>query len=174
MDSPANTGRSTNCLINDAGIYVHQRKEGYHNYALPYSWDVRMGHKTRDVALAELNDSLDVSRIHQMLDEIGYDEEIVQPGAVSRRLVAYYSSKAAVEEGRLREHLSRHLPETMVPAHLVAMQALPPTDNGKIDRAALPVPVRGRPPVESVYRAPRSELEKQLAGIGGTFSTWGQ
>ncbi len=53
----------------------------------------------------------------------------------------------------------------MVPAHLVAMQALPLTDNGKIDRAALPVPVRGRPPVESVYRAPRSELEKQLAGI---------
>jgi hypothetical protein len=124
-----------------------------------------MGHKTRDAALDELNDSLDVSRIHRMLDEIGYDEEIVQPGAVSQRLVAYYTSEAAVEERRLREHLARHLPESMMPAHFVAMQALPLTDNGKIDRAALPVPVRGRPAVESVYRAPRSELEKQLAGI---------
>ena len=42
---PADTGRSTNCLINDVGIYVHRRTQGYHNYAVPYSWDVRLGHK---------------------------------------------------------------------------------------------------------------------------------
>ena len=48
---PSDTGRSTNCLINDVGIYVHKRREGFHNYALPYAWDVRMGHKQRDAAL---------------------------------------------------------------------------------------------------------------------------
>jgi len=49
---PADTGRSTNCLINVAGIQVHQTERGYHNYAEPYSWDVRLGHKTRAEALA--------------------------------------------------------------------------------------------------------------------------
>ena len=42
---PADTGRSTNCLINVAGISVHRRERGFHNYAEPYSWDVRLGHK---------------------------------------------------------------------------------------------------------------------------------
>ena len=53
---PEDTGRSTNCLINDTGIYVHKRERGFHNYELPYSWDVRLGHKTRAEALAELDD----------------------------------------------------------------------------------------------------------------------
>ncbi len=141
---PRDTGRSTNCLINDAGIYVHKRKEGYHNYALPYSWDVRMGHKTRDAALDELNDHLDVVRVHQMLDEIGYAEEMVQPGAAGQRLVAYYVSDSVIDETALREHLARYLPEAMLPSYFVAMQQLPLTGNGKVDREALPVPKIGR------------------------------
>ncbi len=56
---PADTGRSTNCLINEAGIYVHLKERGYHNYAAPYSWDVRLGHKQRDSALGELVDNID-------------------------------------------------------------------------------------------------------------------
>ena len=59
---PADTGRSTNCLINVAGIQVHQTERGYHNYAEPYSWDVRLGHKTRDEALEELDDQVDRRR----------------------------------------------------------------------------------------------------------------
>ncbi|MDX1418125.1 MAG: amino acid adenylation domain-containing protein, partial [Candidatus Promineifilaceae bacterium] len=55
---PKDTGRSTNCLINEAGIFVHQTERGYHNYALPYSWDVRLGHKTREEAMEELNDDI--------------------------------------------------------------------------------------------------------------------
>ena len=70
---PEDTGRSTNCLINDVGIYVHRRERGYHNYALPYSWDVRLGHKTRDEAIDELNDDIDEARVHEMLDEVGYE-----------------------------------------------------------------------------------------------------
>ena len=34
---PADTGRSTNCLVNVAGIKVHTTERGYHNYAEPYS-----------------------------------------------------------------------------------------------------------------------------------------
>ena len=58
---PTDTGRSTNCLINEAGIHVHKTERGYHNYALPYSWDVRLGHKERDAAVAELCDGMPTS-----------------------------------------------------------------------------------------------------------------
>ena len=72
---PADTGRSTNCLINDVGIYVHQIERGYHNYALPYSWDVRLGHKQRDEAMDELNDAIEEQRVKDILGEIGYTPE---------------------------------------------------------------------------------------------------
>ena len=70
---PADTGRSTNCLINVAGIRVHQQERGYHSYAEPYSWDVRLGHKTRDEALEELDDVIDEHEVNDMLGQIGYE-----------------------------------------------------------------------------------------------------
>jgi hypothetical protein len=71
---PSDTGRSTNCLINDAGIYIHKKERGFHNYALPYSWDVRMGHKTRAETIHELNDDLDESQSAPHAGRSAYDE----------------------------------------------------------------------------------------------------
>ena len=93
---PKDTGRSTNCLINDVGIYVHQRRTGYHNYALPYSWDVRLGHKQRDAALAELDDDIDGDRVQAILDQIGYTAPITAPDEL--RLVAYYEASSEVPD----------------------------------------------------------------------------
>ena len=79
---PADTGRSTNCLINVAGIQVHLRERGYHNYAEPYSWDVRLGHKTRDEALEELDDEVaggvDDPEVRLLLDTVGYRPKQVE------------------------------------------------------------------------------------------------
>ena len=87
---PADTGRSTNCLINDVGIHVHKRERGYHNYALPYSWDVRLGHKTREAALDELDDDIDEARVQGILDELGYTCR-APAGEAERRLALYYT-----------------------------------------------------------------------------------
>jgi len=78
---PEETGRSTNCLINNTGIYVHKAKLGFHNYALPYSWDVRLGHKQREAAIDELVDHIDHHQVMDILEEIGFqDPELYAAG----------------------------------------------------------------------------------------------
>ena len=54
------------------------------------------------------------------------------------RLVAYYVGTAA--EADLAAHAAQSLPDYLVPAAFVALEALPLNANGKVDRAALPVP----------------------------------
>ncbi len=69
---PANVGGcSTNCMINDVGIQVHKEQTGYHNYAIPLSWDIRFGHMTRARALEEVDAEIDKSRVSSILVTIG-------------------------------------------------------------------------------------------------------
>jgi amino acid adenylation domain-containing protein/FkbH-like protein len=88
-----------------------------------------------------------------------------QPG--DQRLTAYVVKKGepAAGAGELRPFLKQTLPEYMVPAVFVFLEALPLTPNGKVDRKALPVPEPDRVAGNEALVAPRTETEEQLAAI---------
>jgi amino acid adenylation domain-containing protein len=80
-----------------------------------------------------------------------------------KRLVAYVVADTSTDE--LRRFLKGKLPEFMLPAVVVLLDALPLAPNGKLDRLALPAPDRSRPGLEKAFVAPRDDLERQLASI---------
>ena len=175
---PSDTGRSTNCLVNDVGIYIHQKERGFHSYALPYSWDVRLGHKKREAAIQELNDDLDAASVSQMLSEIDYDENRLAGEEVGPELVAYYVASSEVRQTELRRTLADALPSQLIPGRLIRVDVLPMTTTGKVDYAALPSP-------DTVSIDPEAQLEplvgpvqeqiaaiwRQILGVGRVGAT---
>jgi acyl carrier protein len=65
----------------------------------------------------------------------------------------------------LRKHVSRQLPAYMVPASFVCVDAMPVTENGKVNRSALPAPDATNCLVDEEFIAPRTLVEQRLAGI---------
>ncbi|HYH79360.1 MAG TPA: amino acid adenylation domain-containing protein, partial [Longimicrobium sp.] len=84
--------------------------------------------------------------------------------AGEKRLVAYVVADAWPGAEALRAHLSARLPDYMVPGALIALDALPLTPSGKVDRRALPEPDLA---AEGAYVAPRTAAEEVLAEIWG-------
>jgi amino acid adenylation domain-containing protein len=90
-------------------------------------------------------------------------EEI--PG--EKRLLAYIvlAHGANVTAGSLRNALAMQLPDYMVPAVFVVLDALPLTPNGKIDRDGLPAPDRANTLRDGVMAEPDTLIEMRLAEI---------
>ncbi|CAG7594918.1 Dimodular nonribosomal peptide synthase [Paenibacillus solanacearum] len=78
------------------------------------------------------------------------------------RLVAYFVANESVDPAALRDHMAAALPDYMVPSAFVAMERLPQTPNGKLDRKALPAPhyLAGSP-----VRAARTPQEEWLCEL---------
>jgi natural product biosynthesis luciferase-like monooxygenase protein len=82
------------------------------------------------------------------------------PGAA--QLVAYVTGPGRLDGAALRAALAARLPEPMVPARIVQIDAFPLTPNGKVDRKALPAPVEAVAVVETV---PAVGVAAQIAGV---------
>ncbi|MEB3899147.1 amino acid adenylation domain-containing protein [Pseudomonas putida] len=94
----------------------------------------------------------------------GVREAVVLAQASERgqQLVGYVVGEAGLEVGPLFAQLRGRLPEYLVPAHLLLLEHLPLTANGKLDRRALPQPAAT---AQRQYNAPQGELETRIAAI---------
>ncbi|MFH8370329.1 amino acid adenylation domain-containing protein [Streptomyces sp. NPDC018031] len=86
----------------------------------------------------------------------------IRPG--DTQLVGYVvgAPGSGAEPARLRQAAAERLPDHMVPAVMVVLDALPLTESGKVDRRALPAPVLA---AATSSRAPRTPREQALCGL---------
>jgi amino acid adenylation domain-containing protein len=86
----------------------------------------------------------------------------VEPG--DKHLIAYFvpAAKAQPTHTELRNFIAGCLPEYMVPAIFVKLEALPLNASGKVDRAALPAPNADNTLRDSRFVAPQTPIEERL------------
>ncbi|WP_195576534.1 condensation domain-containing protein, partial [Paenibacillus sp. 1001270B_150601_E10] len=77
-------------------------------------------------------------------------------------LCAYVVGKGELVLEKVIEQLKAALPSYMIPAHLIQLERLPVTRNGKLDRKALPEPEQSS---SNPYAAPRDAMERSLVEI---------
>ena len=141
---------------------THLQERGYHNYAIPYAWDVRLGHKTRQEAIEELDDRLDAVEVARLLGEVGYVPTTPETLTAWLEIAA---GRDAPTPAELRIHLAEVLPPHAIPAAFVTVDELPLTTNGKLDGDALPSPDRTHRSSSGIHLAPESELETTIVAV---------
>jgi amino acid adenylation domain-containing protein len=89
-----------------------------------------------------------------------------QDTAGEKKLVAYVVLRRPDDDrGELRAFLQKKLPAYMVPSEFVALNSLPLSPNGKVDRGALPAPETMQRKVVEAAVSPQTDLEQEIAGI---------
>ncbi|MFL9875106.1 non-ribosomal peptide synthetase [Paraburkholderia megapolitana] len=116
---------------------------------------------------------IELGEIETRLSEVAGIREVAAfvredaPG--DQRLVAYYTSADGADAtDALRAHASQSLPRHMVPSAYVALQQMPLTPNGKLDRKALPAP-DAHAYASRDHEAPQGAAEQTLAHIWQTL-----
>ena len=79
--------------------------------------------------------------------------------AIDKYIVAYYVSNQKLNETEIQNYLITQLPEYMLPRTIVYLDKLPLTNNGKLDKNALPEPTFE---IDNKYIAPKNEREKLI------------
>ncbi len=113
----------------------------------------------------ELGDIESALRQHRGINDTVVVAQEDTPG--DKRLVAYFvpSQEPPATVSELRDFLKEKLPEYMVPSAFVALEAMPLTPNGKVNRRALPAREQTiLAPAES-FAAPTNDFESQLVTI---------
>lgn len=92
---------------------------------------------------------------------------VARPHAGSLRLIAFVvpSASSPRDADRIRDALRRRLPDYLVPAAIVFIDALPVTPSGKVDRRRLPKDVSSDTPRSSAAARPTTALEAEVLTI---------
>lgn len=82
-----------------------------------------------------------------------------------KQIVAYITTNCEPTPGKLRDFLRQKLPDYMIPAAFVVLEALPLTPSGKVNRRALPKPTASSFSQHDEFIAPRNDTEQRLAKV---------
>ncbi|QHS63326.1 non-ribosomal peptide synthetase [Chitinophaga agri] len=110
---------------------------------------------------------IELGEIEQVLQESGMVNHgivILQGEDSTKRLLAYIVPADGYDETSLLSYLGTRLPDYMIPAAIITLDALPLTNNGKVDKRALPDP-GSECQQRDTYVAPRNEMEQALADL---------
>ena len=101
------------------------------------------------------------------LSEIAEVAVVARESAGELRLIGYVVPRQNLHlsPSLLRSSLSEVLPEFMIPSLFVALDKMPRTAAGKLDRSALPAPQASRPMLDTPLVAARTRLEKDVASL---------
>ena len=139
------------------GDLVKKRPDGKLDYLGRADFQVKIrGHR---IELGEIETALETAGGIRQAVVIARED---QPGDV--RLVGYVTADGPVDEAALKAGLAAHLPEVMIPAHLVRLDTFPLTPNGKVDRKALPAPFAAAP-VAAKPVALEGGIEETIAAV---------
>lgn len=115
--------------------------------------------------------SVEVAEVELALNALANIKEAVvgtrKGVAGDQQLIAYIVSRSqpGPTVSELRRVLGESLPDYMLPAAFVTLDALPLTPNGKVDRRMLPELGSTRPQLDTSFIAPRTPVEEELAKI---------
>jgi amino acid adenylation domain-containing protein/thioester reductase-like protein len=79
-------------------------------------------------------------------------------------LCGYYTGPQEIDPAVLKDFLLQELPGYMVPSHLIYMDHIPVTTNGKVDRRALPLPGSDSCEERQIIK-PQTEVEKKVLNV---------
>ncbi|MEQ8172201.1 MAG: AMP-binding protein, partial [Candidatus Eremiobacterota bacterium] len=78
-------------------------------------------------------------------------------------LCGYYMADEEIDIDKLKRDLAKNLPDYMIPRHILKIDKIPITPNGKVDKKALPLPDKSS--LTAGYVAPETEEERFMAKI---------
>ena len=102
---------------------------------------------------------------HELVKEAAVISHAVDENDVRIAAYATYEQHGELTQAEARRYLRARLPDYMVPNIFVAMDEMPKTPNGKLDRKALPNPYEVRGEAVSSESPPQTDTEKTLATI---------
>ncbi|MBD2603288.1 amino acid adenylation domain-containing protein [Scytonema hofmannii FACHB-248] len=82
-----------------------------------------------------------------------------------KRLVAYIVPSGQIDRNQLRTELKERLPDYMIPAAFIFLDAMPLTAQGKINRKALPIPDWNQAAAKRSFTAPKTDAEKVICHV---------
>ncbi len=109
----------------------------------------------------------DIAHAIMQMDGIQQVHVMVREDSVGQKnIVAYIVSEIHIPDAaQWRQMLEKQLPDFMLPDYFVNLNELPVTPNGKVDQSMLPKPQKLRSDLTTLYRKPKTEIERNMASV---------